>query len=261
MTRGTPILGSEAAAADSAPLHRSIAFFDVDETLIATKSMLDFWSFWRASGTWTPSAGHAHAVPGAGVDRATLNRDYYRRFAGVPIHALRSAARRWYENYRQGPYAFVSAGVEALRRHRLLGHDVVLVSGSLRPLVEAVAEDLGADEVWCTEQAVTDEGLLTGEVDRPMIGQAKADAVTAVLSARGVPGAACFAYGDHESDLAMLRRVGHPVVVGDSRALVGEAERCGWTVISGRPGPGDNGADRPFPPGRTPDVRPDSLPR
>ncbi|MEV6947639.1 HAD-IB family hydrolase [Streptomyces sp. NPDC051172] len=216
-----------------------VAFFDVDETLVAVKSMLDFWDFWAASGAWpvpadVPDLG---ALAMAGVDRTTLNREYYRRFAGVPVVTLRSAARSWYDTHRRGPRAFVTAGVEAVQRHRSQGHKVVLVSGSLGSLLEAVAEDLGADEVRCAEQVVTAGGLLTGEVDRPMIGQTKADTVRTVLRERGARRADCYAYGDHESDLAMLRAVGHPVVVGGSPALAREAGSAGWAVLPGALGP------------------------
>ncbi|MGY4929461.1 HAD family hydrolase [Streptomyces sp. 900105755] len=235
------------------PRHRPagtpVAFFDVDETLLATKTLLDFWDFWAASGAW-PVPGRLpdlRARVAAGEDRDTLNREYYRRFAGVPVATLRSAARRWYEAHRRGPRAFVTAAVEAVDGHRRRGHEVVLVSGSLRPLLEAVAEDFGAAEVRCAEQEVTAGGLLTGEVDRSMIGQAKGDAVAAVVHGRGVRAEDCWAYGDHVSDLAMLRAVGHPVVVGGSPLLVAEARRAGWTVLGGHTGPrrAASHADRP----------------
>ncbi|WP_327673780.1 HAD family hydrolase [Kitasatospora sp. NBC_00458] len=266
------------------PAPAPIAFFDVDETLIAAKGMLAFWDHWTADparaahahahangpshgssygSSYRPSHGHPHdpsyrpshgprgeapgaappaavdlrAAMAAGVPREELNRMYYRRFAGVPAAALRSSARRWYDGYRRGAEAFVTAGLDAVARHRDLGHAVVLVSGSLRPLLEAVAEDLGADGVCCAEQTVSAGGVLTGEVDRPMIGRAKADAVVALLRARGVRPADCFAYGDHESDLAMLRSVGRPVVVNGSPGLVAEAVRAGWPVLDGRRGP------------------------
>jgi HAD superfamily hydrolase (TIGR01490 family) len=231
----------------------ALAFFDVDETLLATKSMLDFWHFWRTARHEWPAVGgqddHDGEVRTTGADRSTLNRAYYRRFAGVPAHAVRAAAHRWYDAHRRRPDGFVVGGLQALRWHRCRGHEVVLVSGSLRPVVERVAEDLGATEVCCTEQVVSADGVLTGEVDRPMIGRAKADAVAAVLAERGVPAAQCFAYGDHDSDLDMLRSVGNPVVVGGTPALRQEAERCGWPVLSPRTGPLEGLADRRIPAG------------
>ncbi|MEU2271200.1 HAD-IB family hydrolase [Streptomyces olindensis] len=215
-----------------------VAFFDVDETLLATKSLLDFWDFWTASEEAgplpaTPPAPRPARVP---ADRARLNRDYYRRYTGVPLRTLRTAAHRWYASYRRGERAFVTAGLDALARHRALGHEVVLVSGSLRPVVDAVAADLGATAVRCAAQAVTADGVLTGDIDRPMIGRAKADAVEAFLAERGGRAADCHAYGDHDSDLPMLRAVGHPVVVGGSPALRDEAARLGWPTLSGARG-------------------------
>lgn len=245
------LAGHDASGAVAAPRRTAVAFFDVDETLVAAKTMLDFWEFWAGSGIWPVPARmpDLRARAAAGDDRVTLNREYYRRFAGVPLAVLRSAARTWYDTHRLGTWAFVTAGVEAVERHRALGHDVVLVSGSLRPILEAVAEDLGADEVWCTEQLVTDDDVLTGEVDRPMIGQAKADAVAAVVRERGVRSADCYAYGDHESDLAMLRSVGHAVVVGGSALLAREADQAGWAVVGGHRGPrrAAGRIDRPVP--------------
>ncbi|MFI6438760.1 HAD family hydrolase [Streptomyces sp. NPDC050759] len=239
MNRTTRTARAAFAGAPAVARPAVIAFFDVDETLLAAKTMLDFWDFWAGSGTWPAPAGvpDLRARAATGEDRGTLNREYYRRFAGVPLDVVRSAAHAWYETHRRGTRAFVTAGIEAVERHRGLGHEVVLVSGSLRPLLEAVAQDLGGAEVRCTEQLVTDEGVLTGEIDRPMIGQAKADAVADVVRARGARGADCYAYGDHESDLAMLRSVGHPVVVGGSAALAREAEQAGWTVLVGHLGP------------------------
>ncbi|MDN0193476.1 HAD-IB family phosphatase [Streptomyces sp. S.PNR 29] len=243
-----------------------VAFFDVDETLIAAKSMLAFWDFWSASpearripahpsepgegpakgletahraGRPAPATAAGPALDGGGVpaDRSVLNREYYRRFTGVPLADLRAVARRWYDAYRTGGRAFLTAGLGALARHRALGHEVVLVSGSLRPVLDAVAADLGATAVRCAEQAVTPDGLLTGEIDRPMIGRAKADAVEAFLAERGAHGPDCHAYGDHDSDLPMLRSVGHPVVVGGSPALLREATRLGWPVLPAHRGP------------------------
>ncbi|MFE9028951.1 HAD family hydrolase [Streptomyces iakyrus] len=254
----------------------SVAFFDVDETLLATKSLLDFWDYWvtrqdgpagtgsrphdpqRRTAQPTPPATTAAAGP---PDRSRLNRDYYRRYTGTPLSLLRAAARDWYALYRRGERAFVTAGLHALARHRALGHEIVLVSGSLRPVVDAVAADLGATAVRCAEQAVTGDGLLTGEIDRPMIGRAKADAVGAHLAERGARAGDCHAYGDHDSDLPMLRSVGHPVVIGGAPALRHEAARLGWTTLPGDTGPHPGcrpwlPADRPVPPQATGRIRP-----
>nr|BFD87670.1 hypothetical protein StreXyl84_70710 [Streptomyces sp. Xyl84] len=271
------------------PRSGRIAFFDVDETLIAAKSLLDFWEFWRrergeAAATPAPAAPAALAtarealapatvsgpvptpvtatvtdlapgtasgpatasgvvaasgpvpVPagcgGDGPGREEANRAYYRRYAGVPVAALEAAGRRWYTAYRRRPAALVRATAEALARHRAAGDGVVLVSGSCRSLLLPLARDVGADVVCCTEQ-LSQGGVFTGEVGRPMIGDTKADAVSALLAESGIAAGDCIAYGDHSSDLAMLRAVGQAVVVGADPVLNRHARRLNWPVWAG----------------------------
>ncbi|MEV0113406.1 HAD-IB family hydrolase [Streptomyces sp. NPDC050844] len=217
----------------------ALAFFDVDETVIAHKSMVEFWEYWlaRNPSRVPEQVGDLRAEAAASRNRAALNRRYYRRYAGVPLADLEAAGRRWYETYRRGDAAFVRAAVDAVAGHRAAGHEVILVSGSMMPLLEPLAQELGAAGVLCTELVVRSDGALTGEVHRPMIGESKAEAAVRTMRERGVDPSDCFAYGDHESDLALLRAVGNPVVVGSSRVLNEEAERSGWMVVPAGRGP------------------------
>ncbi|ATL31120.1 HAD family hydrolase [Streptomyces formicae] len=229
---------------------RRAAFFDVDETLIATKSMFAFWDHWSARGGGGgrrtgdgEGAGDGKAAgDGEGgsrgasptgdapvpADRAALNRAHFRRYRGARPDELSAAGQEWYATYRTTPSAFVTASLSALRRHRAAGHAVVLVSGSADPMLRPLAEDLGAEAVLCTELLVGADGLLTGDVRTPMIGGAKATAVTAYLARHGLSADDSHAYGDHASDLDMLRAVGNPVVVGDDPELAHWAAREGW---------------------------------
>ncbi|MFJ6696357.1 HAD family hydrolase [Streptomyces sp. NPDC091272] len=210
----------------------AIAFFDVDETLIATKSMFDFWAYWTALG----HGRGADTRPVQG-DRAARNRAHFRRYAGVPAAELEAAGRHWYAAYREGASAFVLRAVEALRGHRAAGRTVVLVSGSMRALVEPVARDLGADAVLCTELCADARGVLTGEVERPMIGAVKGAAARDLIRRSGAVADGCYAYGDHASDLPLLRAVGRPAVVGDDPDLADHALRAGWPQLPAGSGP------------------------
>lgn len=218
------------------------AFFDVDETLINTKSMFDFLRFWMARHG-DDGSGHAAVMAGvradadSGVHRSEINRRYYRRFAGVPMDELRRAGRAWYEEYRRGPAAVTVSTWAAVSRHREAGDLVVLVSGSFRGCLDPLAEDLKADLVLCSEPVVGPDGTLTGEVERPMIGSVKADAVRETLDGLGLNAEESSCYGDHASDLDMLMAVGRPVVVGGGdRVLMEHAQRLDWPVLSAAPG-------------------------
>lgn len=219
------------------------AFFDVDETVITAKSMLSFLYHWSNRTGAGPAAYHEavdqlHALAAAGADRSEANRSYYRRFAGVSYSHLLNEGRAWYADYRRRPDAFVTATIEAIRRHRDADVTVVLVSGSFRPCLEPLAEEIRADLVLGTEPLVGPHGLLTGEVVRPMIGEMKALAVVETIDALGLDADQCAAYGDHISDLDMLLKVGRPHVVGNDSVLAQHARRHGWPLLSAASGPG-----------------------
>jgi HAD superfamily hydrolase (TIGR01490 family) len=220
---------------------RRVAFFDVDETLLAGKSIFEFLRHWLAvtgdDGTRYRSVrAVARRDAAAGVPREELNRRFYRLLAGAPHAELLLEGRRWYDGIRRSPTGFVRAGLDAVAAHKAAGDLVVLVSGSMRPILGPLAADLHADLVLCTELTVGG-GLLTGEINRPMIGQAKQHAATEVMTEFGADPLHCFGYGDHASDLDMLTVVGNPHAVGDDPELCAHAHRHGWPVLPATPGP------------------------
>jgi HAD superfamily hydrolase (TIGR01490 family) len=218
------------------------AFFDVDETVIRVKSMFEFLRYWLArngddGSAYRTTQAEFRQLADSGVDRTEINRKYYQRFAGVEHRSLVDAGRDWYIQYRAQPTAFVTSVIGAIEAHRAAGDRIVLVSGSFRPVLDPLATDIRADLVLCTEPLVADDGRLTGAVVRPMIGDNKADAVGATISALGFTPAECFCYGDHASDLGMLSLVGNPRVVGADPVLTEYAQRLGWPVLPATTGP------------------------
>lgn len=214
------------------------AFFDVDETVITAKSMFDFLRYWLElrgdtdGSQYRALAGRLHDLAhNGGAPRTEVNRSYYRFYAGVPMAELKQAGEAWYADYRSRPAAFVEPTLAAMVQHQAAGDTIVLVSGSFRACLEPIARDLGADLILCSEPIVDADGVLTGEIQRPMIGPAKAEAVSETIAALGLDPADCAAYGDHSSDLDMLSRVGHPTVIGDDPVLTTHAKEHGWPVL------------------------------
>ena len=206
------------------PVARSIVFCDVDETLIACKSLFDFQRYYLAAKCGDAGARRAERIrrgllaqAAAGGLREHTNREYYRGWAGERAAEVEQVAERWW-NVRSGQPGFlIAATLAELAGHRAAGAAIVLVSGSFPAVLRPVAEHVGATRILCTVPQLS-AGRFTGRVDgAPMIGEAKREAVRRVL--RSCPSAdptRCFAYGDHVSDLPMLAEVGHPVVVGAS---------------------------------------------
>ncbi|MFG3257428.1 HAD family hydrolase [Streptomyces sp. NPDC048172] len=220
------------------------AFFDVDGTLIAVNSMAAFLRHhFRAAGR--PPSAYEHALGRLrdlvqrGLPRAEVSRAYYRYYAGARTRDLAAQGREWFAaelaaavaaGHGDGP--FVPGTLAALQEHRRRGALIVLVSGSFAPCLDPVAHLLEADAVLAARPEAVD-GVLTGRLLATMTGDEKAVAVRELLAARDIPAGRCHAYGDHVSDLPMLRAVGHPVVVGDDPDLTRLADAWRWPRLPG----------------------------
>lgn len=214
-----------------------IAFFDVDETLISVKSMFDFYDFFLDALGLSPEeqqarSAQARSLLRPGMPREEGNRLFYRRFAGYKVAEVDEIGRAWFDERLRGGILFHQDVLAALRAHRDEGLLTVMVSGSFAPCLVPVAEYAGADVVLSTVLEARD-GLYTGEVLRTMIGDAKTEAARAFMAEHGVPADACHAYGDHTSDLGLLRMTGHPVVVGGNPDLAEVAAAHGWRRLPG----------------------------
>jgi HAD superfamily hydrolase (TIGR01490 family) len=120
-----------------------------------------------------------------------------------------------------------------LRERQDQGYRVVLVSGTFQPLLETIGARLGVTECVGTRLVVRD-GRYTGRATAPVcLGAGKVARVRQFLAERGadIDLAASFAYGDGESDVALLETVGHPVAVYPEAGLLAEALRRGWPVF------------------------------
>jgi HAD superfamily hydrolase (TIGR01490 family) len=214
------------------------AFFDVDDTLIAIKSMFSFQDYWyTAVGD---SAGRAvfmeemDRLRGENAPWEVLNRRYYAHFAGRSVVATAACAADWYAHVEQTtPRLYHTAVVAELRRHQQAGVEPVFVSGSFPALMAPVAQRLDVRHILATTLEETADGRYTGNILPPQtIGAGKAVAVQAFLAERGISAAHCHAYGDDISDAPMLDAVGFPTAVSGGRGLELHARSQGWRVMA-----------------------------
>lgn len=211
-----------------------LAFFDVDETLVAVKSMVSVYRFLADRQDGAERRRRLVALDellSAGLPREEANRCYYRLLSGWSVEEVRTAAREWFaEQVRAG--AVIDSTARRLAAHRRRGDMVALVSGSFPACLEPVADHFGATVVLCSRPEVV-EGVYTGELAEPMIGAGKARAVAALLVDVEISGPT-WGYGDHASDLPMLELADHPVVVAAAvrdPLLAAVARERGWPVL------------------------------
>ncbi|MEY9214397.1 HAD family hydrolase [Thermobifida halotolerans] len=217
------------------------AFFDVDGTLTTATSMFRFLEYRLAAEGNPPRAyreerQRLRAMTAAGVPRLETNRAYFAGYRGSSVSAIAALAEEWFRTELRLGGFFNGHVLSALHEHRGAGHLVVLVSGSFRACLDPIARYVGADVVLCSEPE-TESGRYTGRVQRPMIGEAKSEAVRDLAARRRIHLPSSTGYGDHESDLPLLRSVGRATVVGTDPVMRELAARNNWRVLPGAPSP------------------------
>jgi putative phosphoserine phosphatase/1-acylglycerol-3-phosphate O-acyltransferase len=121
---------------------------------------------------------------------------------------------------------------ELVRAHQRRGHTVVLSSSALSMQAEPVARYLGIGHVVCNRFVVDELGMLTGEVQRPVIwGTSKATSVQRFAAEHQINLRSSYFYADGDEDLALMHLVGHPRPTNPGPGLTKVAERRGWPIL------------------------------
>jgi HAD superfamily hydrolase (TIGR01490 family) len=200
------------------------AFFDLDRTLMAGSSAYEFArASYRngllsrrqlAAGAWANAQFRLRGSTDAATDE--LRAQIAGAIAGVRVKDLQ----------RLGPD--VLAGIlpriypQMLRvawEHQDAGRRVYICTAAAHELAETLAYVLGFDGGLGARSEVRD-GVYTGRPDGPFTyREGKAVAIRELAARERIDLADSWAYSDSESDLPMLRAVGHPVVVNPDATL------------------------------------------
>jgi len=115
--------------------------------------------------------------------------------------------------------------------HQDAGRRVYICTAAAHELAEVLAHVLGFDGGIGARSEVRD-GVYTGRPYGPFTyREGKAQAMRELAAREEIDLAASWAYSDSESDLPMLRAVGHPVAVNPDAALARIAREEGWEVL------------------------------
>ena len=209
---------------------RYCAFFDVDGTIINTRSVLSFMEFLRTEVPlrgveFEQYRGALRERVVAGVPREELNRFYYTLYRGFSVNQIAELGQRWFAQAGEQPGFYNHDAITALAHHRYLGASVVLVSGSFPALLDPLSRHIGADAVLCTRLEI-EAGHYTGALlGVACIGQGKVQPMLEYAASACIDLDACYAYGDDASDLPMMNLVGNPVMLTPSEAYHSEIGR------------------------------------
>jgi HAD superfamily hydrolase (TIGR01490 family) len=213
------------------------AFFDLDKTLIEGSSVIHFAraSYRRglltrrqmAKGLWD---NVQFRLRGSTDEETDVLRQ--RVLDSIAGHRVVDLARL-------GPE--VLAGVlpraypqmlEEAWRHQDAGRAVYIVTAASQEIAESLAQVFTFDGGIGMRSEVRD-GHYTGRPDGPFTyREGKATAIRETAEREGYDLSESWAYSDSESDLPMLRAVGHPVAVNPDHELMRVAREEGWQVMT-----------------------------
>jgi HAD superfamily hydrolase (TIGR01490 family) len=218
-------------------MSRAAAFFDLDKTLMAGSSGMQFARVATRHGvvgrrqlaSW--AVEHLRYRLRGTTDERTneVLRVARELIAGLPARSLE----------RMNPEVLAAIlpriypqMLDEVYAHQDAGRATFIVSAAGNGVVEPLAEVLGMDGGIGTRYEIDGDDAFTGRLDGPFVyGVGKVEAMEVFAAKHGIDLADSYAYSDSLSDLPMLRSVGHPVAVNPDPALTEIAREEGWQTM------------------------------
>lgn len=227
--------GSVAEIMASPPGPRIGAFFDLDGTLVAgfTAVILTQERLLRRD----MGVGELLGMVQAGLSH-TLGRIEFEDLIGKAAAAL---AGRLIDDLEEiGERMFVQRIEsriypemrELVRAHMARGHTVVLSSSALTIQVNLVARFLGIPNTLTNKFETTEDGILTGGLQKPILwGPGKAAAVQRFAAEHDIDLKESYFYADGDEDVALMYLVGNPRPTNPEGKMAAVAKRRGWPIL------------------------------
>lgn len=215
---------------------RAAAFFDLDKTLIEGSSGIHFARAAYRSGMigrrqmvgdlWANVRFRVQGSTDSGSE--AIRQRVLAAVAGTRVKDLQRLGHQVLAGVLPRVYPEV---LRVAHEHQDAGRQAFIVTAAPNEMAEMMAHVLALDGGIGTRSDAK-EGVYTGEPGGPFTyREGKAEAIRAVAAQRGIDLAESYAYSDSESDLPMLRAVGHPVAVNPDAELARVARLEGWQIM------------------------------
>ncbi|HEX9482226.1 MAG TPA: HAD-IB family hydrolase [Solirubrobacteraceae bacterium] len=216
---------------------RGAAFFDLDKTLMAGSSGVFFARAAYESGMISRSRlvkdiyeNVRFRLLGSTDDRADdVRRRVGEMIKGVRVRDLERLSPRVLSGVLPRLYPQM---LERAYAHQDAGEPVYILTAASQEMADLLAHVLSFDGGIGSRSEIVD-GHYTGRPAGPFnYREGKVIAMQEVADRESIDLAASYAYSDSESDLPMLRAVGHAVVVNPDGTLRRIALQEGWEVVA-----------------------------
>lgn len=218
-------------------MSRGAAFFDLDKTLMAGSSGMQFARIAARHGIVGRRQLASWAVEHLRYRLRGTTDERTNEVLKVARELLVAVPVRSVERMNPEVMAAILPRIypqmlDEVYAHQDAGRATFIVSAAGNGVVEPLAAVLGMDGGIGTSYEIGEEGTFTGRLDGPFVyGPGKVEAMEAFAAEHGIDLVESFAYSDSVSDLPMLRAVGHPVVVNPDPPLAELAREEGWQTM------------------------------
>jgi HAD superfamily hydrolase (TIGR01490 family) len=209
-----------------------LAIFDIDGTLLRGSSERRFWRYLWKQRRQGPRQLLAYLlflvryVPVGGIHSIKKNKAYLTGLNSKTIERL--AADFVAADFPRHVFAPV---VARLKQHLARGDVVLLLSGTLQPIADALARTLGVKHVCATLCEEIHGIYRSGPPDRHPFYHAKVPLAREFAAQYDLDLSRATAYSDSYHDTELLESVGSPVVVNGDRKLLPIALERNWEVM------------------------------
>lgn len=126
---------------------------------------------------------------------------------------------------------FYKDALNLINLHKKEGQRIVLVSNTIDIIVKEVAEYLGVSEYLCTNLE-KNKNIYTGKIKGEInYGENKAKNIKKYFEKNKLFFSKSWGYGDHFSDIYMLKLVKYPFVINPNKKLRKEAGIKKWNIL------------------------------
>ena len=212
-----------------------LAIFDIDGTLVEGSTERRFWRYLLTHGHQGPRQVLAYGwfllrfLARYGRETAKKNKAYLFGLSTARIASLAAD----FVAAEIVPQLYAPA-VARLRQHLRRGDTVVLVSGTIEPIAQALATALGVAHVLATVCRQRGGKYLASPPEVHPFGAMKLALASDFAARIGADLRQASAYGDSQHDLILLEAVGNPVAVLPDASLLATARGNRWDIIATR---------------------------
>jgi alcohol-forming fatty acyl-CoA reductase len=211
------------------------AFFDLDGTLVPTTAIHYYFDLARQEANLLQCAWITGKLLSQipyyflldQIDRRQFNHAFYRNYQGHSVSYCQQWSQHYFQQFLQ--HQLFPEAIACIQQHQALGHEIIVVTGSLDFVVAPLAQYLNATALaTCLENH---NGQFTGHIaGAPLIGEEKSQSMRAIAQSQNIDLTQSYAYSDSRTDLDMLQTVGNPTAVNPDATLNRIAQERHWSI-------------------------------